>query len=143
MTARRASRLNEQFKREISAILTRKVRDPRVGHLLVTAVQVTADLWMARVFFRLQDGDRDEAEVLEGLKAAAPFIRTELGKILRIRRIPELRFQFDTTLDSATRIEEVLREVLPSVGDEETQGAIGNPEPDGSGEDRVASEEEE
>ena len=52
-------------------------------------------------------------ELLEGLEIAGPFIRRELSKVLSIRRIPELRFQRDTTLDSATRIEEVLREVLP------------------------------
>jgi len=109
----RSLRLNEQFKREISAILARKVRDPRVGHLLITEVVVTSDLWVARVYFRLLDGDREPAEVLEGLEAAAPFVRKELGKILRIRRIPELRFQYDKTIDSASRIEEVLREVLP------------------------------
>ena len=113
MPGYRNSRLNEQFKREISDILTRKVRDPRIGHVLVTEVRVTSDLWVAKVFFRLLDADRDRKEVTEGLAAAAPFLRKELGRILRIRRIPELRFQYDDTLDSATRIEEVLREVLP------------------------------
>lgn len=113
MRDHRSPRLNEQFKREISSILSRKVRDPRVGHVLVTEVRVTADLWVAKVFFRLLDGDRSPDEVLEGLVAAAPFIRKELGKILSIRRIPEIRFQYDTTLDSAIRIEAVLREVLP------------------------------
>lgn len=122
MTDHRTSRLNEQFKREISSILTRKVRDPRVGKVLITEARVTSDLWMARVFFRLLEGDRSEAEVLEGLQAAAPFIRKELGKVLRIRRIPELRFQFDSTLDSAARIEEVLREVLPSEGGSRKSG---------------------
>jgi ribosome-binding factor A len=113
MTNRRSSRLNEQLKREISAILTQKVRDPRVGNLLVTEVRVTQDMWMAKVFFRVLDSERTVEEVLEGLEAAAPFVRKELSKILQIRRIPELRFQHDTTLDSASRIEEVLRDVLP------------------------------
>jgi ribosome-binding factor A len=128
MTDHRTPRLNEQFKREISSILSRKVRDPRVGKVLITEARVTADLWMARVFFRLLEGDRSESDVLEGLQAAAPFIRKELGKVLRIRRIPELRFQLDTTLDSATRIEEVLREVLPPEPD---AGESGDP-PSGS-----------
>jgi ribosome-binding factor A len=119
MTGHRASRLNEQLKREISAILARRVRDPRVGHVLVTEARVSGDLWVARVFFRVLDADRDPSEVQEGLETAAPFIRKELGKILRIRRIPELRFQYDDTLDSAARIEEVLRQVLPE--DEETE----------------------
>jgi ribosome-binding factor A len=128
MTNRRSSRLNEQLKREISAILTQKVRDPRVGNLLVTDVRVTQDMWMARIFIRALDSDRQVEEILEGLAAAAPFVRKELGKILQIRRIPELRFQHDTTLDSASRIEEVLRDmVIPEEveEDEDEEGEEG------------------
>jgi ribosome-binding factor A len=113
MSHHRNARLNEQFKREISHILAQKVRDPRVGRVLVTEVRVTPDLWLARVFFRpLGEGDSSE-ETQKGLEAAGAFIRRELGKVLRIRRMPELRFVHDNTLDSAQRIEEVLKEVLP------------------------------
>lgn len=113
MTDHRSARLNEQFKREIAQILTGKVRDPRVGQVLVTGVRVTPDLWLARVFFRSMDEERTLDEVQAGLEAAGPFIRRELGKVLRVRRMPELRFLHDATHDSAQRIEEVLREVLP------------------------------
>jgi ribosome-binding factor A len=133
MTNRRSPRLNEQLKREISAILTQKVRDPRVGNLLVTDVRVTQDMWMARVFIRTLDSDREMNEVLKGLEAAAPFVRKELSKILQIRRIPELRFQHDTTLDSASRIEDVLREVVIPEEVEEDVEADG--ETDGEGEE--------
>lgn len=118
MTERRRARLNEQFKREISEILLRKVQDPRVGTVLVTDVRVTADLWMARVFVRPQEGDGVQ-ETLKGLEAAESFIRRELADRLHLRRIPELRFIHDTTLDSARRIEEILQDVLPpEEGDE-------------------------
>lgn len=113
MTHHRNARLNEQFKREISQILSNKVRDPRVGSVSVTGVRVTADLWLARVFVRLLDGEGTMEDTLQGLEVAAPFIRRELGKVLSIRRVPELRFAHDTTLDSAKRIEEVLKEVGP------------------------------
>ncbi|MBT8395515.1 MAG: 30S ribosome-binding factor RbfA [Gemmatimonadetes bacterium] len=119
MTHHRHARLNEQFKREISQILSQKVRDPRVGRVLITEVRVTPDLWLARVFFRPMDDGETPDSTEKGLEKAAPFIRRELGKILRIRRIPELRFVHDTTLDSASRIEEVLREVLPEGGEED------------------------
>ena len=119
MTHHRNARLNEQFKREISQILSQKVRDPRVGYVLVTGVRVTPDLWMARVFFRPLDGERSVEEIQAGLEAAGAFIRRELGKVLRIRRIPELRFLHDTTQDSAQRIEDVLKEVLPERDDGE------------------------
>lgn len=117
MTHYRNARLNEQFKREISHILAHKVRDPRVGQLLVTDVRVTPDLWLARVFVRNLDQELALEDTLAGLETAAPFIRRELGNVLRIRRIPELRFLHDTTMDAALRIEEVLREVLPEGGD--------------------------
>jgi ribosome-binding factor A len=125
MADRRSSRLNEQLKREISGILSRKVRDPRVGTLIVTEARVTPDLWLARIFVRPGDSTREMEEVLAGLEAATPFIRKELSRVLHIRRIPELRFLHDTTLDSAARIEEVLREVLPShtqEGEDEGEG---------------------
>ncbi len=131
MTGHREARLNEQLKREISAIVARKVRDPRVENLLVTDVRVTPDLWVARVFVRPLGGDVDE--ILAGLETAAPFIRRELGKVLRIRRIPELRFFHDQTLDSALRIEEVLREISRERDDGEEE-AHGKGEGTGSGE---------
>jgi ribosome-binding factor A len=138
MTDHRNARLNEQFKREISHILSQKVRDPRVGPVIVTGVRVTPDLWLARVFVRpLNHGDPPE-EMLQGLEAASAFIRRELGKVLRIRRIPDLRFLHDTTLDSAMRIEAVLKEVLPDAEGTEDEGPT-----DGTPVDRPGGRKEE
>lgn len=113
MANKRQDRLNEQFKREIAEVLRTNVRDPRVGLPTVTQVDVTPDLWMARVFVRPDPSVGATDELMEGLEAAAPFIRRELGKVLRIRRIPELRFEEDRTLEQALRIERILSEVLP------------------------------
>lgn len=134
MTHHRSARLNEQFKREISHILTHKVRDPRVAQVLVTEARVTADLWLTRVFIRPVDDSIPVEEILEGLAAAAPFIRRELAKVLRIRRIPELRFLHDTTLDFALRIEEVLKEVLPEGGLEAGERDADPADPEGPAE---------
>ncbi len=106
---RRRARLNEQFRREIAAILFRSVRDPRVQDVVVKSVEVTADLWLARIYVRLGGDDQERAEALEGLDAAANFIRRELAGVLHIRRIPELRFLEDKTLAQAHRIEEILK----------------------------------
>jgi ribosome-binding factor A len=137
MTDHRSARLNEQLKREISQILNRKVRDPRVGRVLVTETRVTSDLSLARVFFRVLEEKAELEDTLEGLDAAAPFVRRELGQVLSLRRIPELRFVHDTSLDSARRIEEILSEVLPEGGGggdpseesraEEGEGGDGDP----------------
>jgi ribosome-binding factor A len=106
---RRLARLNEQFRREITAILRRAVRDPRVQDVVVNSVEVTSDLWLARVYVRVGGEDRERQEALEGLEAAANFIRRELAAVLHIRRIPELRFLEDKTLANANRIEEILK----------------------------------
>ncbi|HCR04741.1 MAG TPA: 30S ribosome-binding factor RbfA [Gemmatimonadetes bacterium] len=118
MANRRVERLNEQLRREISDILRRDVRDPRVGVPTVTRVEVTPDLWMARVFVRVVGSGLDRQEALVGLDAAAPFVRRELGG-LRMRRVPEIRFEVDETLEHASRIEELLRDVMSGEGDGE------------------------
>ena len=106
---RRLARLNEQFRREITAILLRSVRDPRVQDVVVNSVEVTSDLWLARVYVRLGGEAMERSEALQGLEAAANFVRRELAAVLHIRRIPELRFLEDETLVKANRIEEILK----------------------------------
>lgn len=110
---RRLPRLNKQLQREITRILRDKVRDPRVGFPSVTEVRVTNDLFLARVFVRVAGDEAERREALKGLETAAPFVRKSLGAELRIRRIPELRFFEDRTHERASRIEEILRDVLP------------------------------
>ena len=118
---RRLARLNEQFRREITAILRRSVRDPRVLDVVVNSVEVTSDLWLARVYVGLGNDDQDRAAALLGLEGAANFIRRELAAVLHIRRIPELRFLEDKTAAQANRIEEILNGL--DVGqDEEDDG---------------------
>jgi len=112
MKGKRAARLNEQFKRELSELIRTKVRDPRVGLVTITGVQVAADLGSARVFVRPGGAGDDFDATLEGLAAAAPFLRAELGGILSIRKIPELRFQRDRSAEHAQRIEQILSEVI-------------------------------
>lgn len=122
---RRIERLNEQFKREITSILLEDVRDPRIGTLTVTGVDVTSDLWLARVHVTLFGDDAERREALAGLEAAAPFIRRALASSLRLRRVPELRFVEDHTQEQASRIEEILRSVLPRDRGAEDDGTGG------------------
>ncbi len=135
---RRIERLNEQFKREITSILREDVRDPRIGTLTVTGVDVTSDLWLARVHVRLFGDDAEREEALAGLEAAGPFIRRAIASSLRIRRVPELRFVEDSTQEHASRIEEILRSVLPEDRGSEAAGAEGAT---GAGEDEPEEDE--
>jgi ribosome-binding factor A len=119
MASRRTARLNEQLKRELSQLIRTEVRDPRVGLVTITGVDTTRDLSVARVHVRTMGAEPVRRSTLEGLTAAAPFLRTALGKTLRIRKVPELRFQEDRSLEHARRIEEVLSEVIPPDEDAE------------------------
>ncbi|HEX7118915.1 MAG TPA: 30S ribosome-binding factor RbfA [Longimicrobiales bacterium] len=110
MGSRRTERLNEQFRREITDIVRNEVKDPRVGTPTVTAVETAPDLTFARAYITVPGGEEAQQQTLQGLRAAAPFIRGELGRRLRIRRAPELRFEIDRGLEHAQRIERLLRE---------------------------------
>lgn len=77
--------------------------------MVVNSVEITSDLWLARVYMRVGGDAPKRREALEGLEAAANFIRRELAAVLHIRRIPELRFLEDKTLAKANRIEEILK----------------------------------
>ena len=110
---RRTDRLNEALKQEISLLVRDEVRDPRVGLATITAVQTSPELDHAKVYFTALGDEAERAGILTGLRSAAPFIRSQLGKRMHMRRIPELHFEVDRVLEEAARIERLLREALP------------------------------
>ena len=122
---RRVPRLNEQFRREVTEILRYQVKDPRVGFITVNRVSASADLMLARVFVSVLGDEAEKQESLEGLSAAAPYIRSELSKRLRIRRVPELEFRLDRSLDHLRRVEELLEEAAPPPVEEDPDAASG------------------
>ncbi len=113
MSELRRSRLGEQLRRELSVKLRGLVRDPGLGPLSVTGVDVTADLWLARVYVEVYGTEAEQAETMAALGRAAPFLRSVLGRELHIRRMPELRFHRDESTEAGQRIEAILRDVLP------------------------------
>lgn len=124
------ARLNEQLKREITILVREEVRDPRVGMVTVTGVETSADLSVARVYVSIMGDDEAKAAGLEGLRAAAPFIRSELGRLLHVRQVPELRFQLDRSLEYAMRIEQLLKEVRQGGEPPDAEEATEAEEPD-------------
>jgi ribosome-binding factor A len=110
-TFKRSERVSDQMKREIADILMRKIKDPRIGFVTVTDVEVADDLRNAKVFVSVYGGDEEKKASLQGLKSAAPFIRSELGKRMRMRFIPELLFRFDATVERGAHIMELLHSI--------------------------------
>ncbi len=116
MSRHRRSRLGEQLRRELSIRIDSLVRDPGLGSVTVTGVDVTADLWLARVYVEVHGSAAEKAESMAALRRAAPFLRTMISRELHIRRMPELRFHRDESIEAGQRIEAILREVLPGDG---------------------------
>jgi ribosome-binding factor A len=101
---KRTDRVGDQIRMEIADILMRRVKDPRVGFVTVTGVDLSADLKHAWVYLTvLAEGER-EAETLAALGRACGFIRTELGRRLQLRSVPDLTFVKDTSVDRAMRV---------------------------------------
>jgi ribosome-binding factor A len=131
MTSHRVARLNEQVKRELTDILRNVLRDPRVSDVTVTRVQTTSDLQQSRIFITTLAGDDKRQTIMEGLLAARAFLRSGLAQRIQLRRAPELLFEWDTGLDHARRIEELLAQVMPADRDKvEDASAVDDDEAD-------------
>src|SRR5699024_10226954 len=111
MGKRRANRVAEQMKKELGEIISIKLKDPRIGFVTVTHVEVTGDLQQAKVFISVLGAEEDKKETLKCLSKATGFIRTEIGKRIRLRKTPELIFEFDEAIEYGNRIETILREL--------------------------------
>ena len=113
--SQRTERVDELLRQEIGALLAKEIADPRIGFATITDVETTPDLRHAKVWVSVigEKGDRDET--LRALGQAMPFIRHELGRRLRIRRIPELHVRLDDSAERGTRVLHLLAELEAGV----------------------------
>ncbi|MFD0711317.1 30S ribosome-binding factor RbfA [Paenibacillus sp. GCM10027626] len=107
----RVGRVGEQLKKELSQIIQTELKDPRIGFITVTGVEVTSDLSQARVFLSVLGNDEQKEATLKALASGSGFIRSELGKRIRLRHTPELQFKFDSSIEYGSRIESLLGEI--------------------------------
>ena len=107
----RSTKVGEQMKKELGDIITRKLKDPRVGFVTVTDVEVTGDLSMATVYITVLGDEDQQANTLKGLEKAKGFIRSEIGKRIRLRIVPEITFAMDESVAYGNRIEALLSEL--------------------------------
>lgn len=108
----RPEKVAHLMRREVADILERKLRDPGlVSTVTVTDVQVTHDLSFAKIFVTVLGDQAARGQAMEALKRATGFVRHELGDRLDLREVPELRFEYDVSLDRGHRVEDLLRRI--------------------------------
>jgi len=108
----RIAQVNKMLRREISDLLQRQIKDPRLSEFVaITDVDTSTDLRSAKVFVSYIGSDQERAELLSVLAGAAGFLRCELAKRLKLRRIPEMSFHWDDSIERGARISELIDKV--------------------------------
>jgi len=109
--SQRAHRVGELIQQEVSALLIHGLKDPRVGFVTVTGVEVTPDLHLARVYYTVIGDETARRDTAAGLKSSTHFLRQQLGSKLHMKYLPDLLFQYDTSIEHGNRIESLLRDI--------------------------------
>ena len=115
----RPRRVGDQLRALLAELVQHELKDPGVGFVTVTEVRMSSDLQYATVFVSVMGDEQAETQSLASLRRAAPFLRSEVGKRLRLRHTPDLRIQLDRTLAQSDRIEELLSANPPTSEHEE------------------------
>lgn len=110
--AHRIERVNSLIRQELSDMLQRQVKDPRLGNFItVNAVSTSADLKYARIFVSSISDEVKKTDILEGLISAAGYFRREMARTLKLRTTPELRFQWDDSIERADHLSKLIDEI--------------------------------
>jgi ribosome-binding factor A len=112
MTTARGARIAEQIQRELAELVRMEVRDPRIALVTLTGVELSRDQSHAKVFFTSLGPQADVGEVLQGLQSAAGFLRSELAHRLTTRKVPELHFEYDSSVERGVRLSRLIDEAV-------------------------------
>lgn len=107
----RTRRVGEQIQRELADLIRSEVKDPRVGMVTVNAVEVSKDLGHAKVYITVMD-EAQRQQTLDGLQRAAGFLRSELGRRMFIRSVPQLHFHYDESVSRGARLSSLIDQAL-------------------------------
>ena len=113
----RIQRLGEQIKRDLALLIQRELKDPRIGMVTVNFVDLSKDLSYAEVNITVLVADDSDEKIIESLKIlneASTFLRMELGRVLKVRKVPHLRFHYDDSLKRGVRINALIHQALQS-----------------------------
>lgn len=109
--SKRTERIGDQIRGEISDIIVRRLNDPRIGFVTITAVEVSEDLRHAKVFVSVYGDEKARVQTMKGLHSASGFVRGEIGHRLKIKFTPEIVFKLDTSMDKADEVLSILDEI--------------------------------
>jgi ribosome-binding factor A len=111
MEGKRSEKVADLIRREVSEMLVKSIKDPRIGFVTITKVTVSEDCRFAKVYFSVAGtlAERESSE--KGLDSAKGYVRRELGRRLQLRYTPEIVFQFDPSIEYAIHMEEVIRNI--------------------------------
>lgn len=133
MNQTRVNQLADRIRVLVAELLERRVKDPRLGFVTVTGVQLTQDLREATIYFTVMGDDHEHEESSAALRSATGMIRTEVGHQLGLRHAPSIAFQPDTVPESAARIEDLVRRAKQADAEVEQRAAkaayAGDPDP--------------
>jgi ribosome-binding factor A len=128
----RPARVGEQLRQTLAELLAREVHDPGIGFVTLTHVKVSADLQTARVSYTSFGDAKQRQETVRALGRAIPFLRRAIGQRMRLRRVPELFFHFDESVENQARIERILIDLADERQTREAETAGQTPDgPDG------------
>ena len=111
-TSQRAQRVGDQIQRELADLLASEVKDPRVGRVTITAVEVAGDFAHAKVFFTHLAGQAHAKEAIAALARTAGFLRSELARRLDLYSVPQLHFVYDDSIESGMRLSSLIDEAV-------------------------------
>ncbi|HXT72062.1 MAG TPA: 30S ribosome-binding factor RbfA [Vicinamibacterales bacterium] len=104
----RPDRVGEEIRHELATMLSREVQDPGIGFVTLTRVKVSPDLQLARVYYTMLGTEAQRRDTERALARATPFLRRQIGARIRLRRVPEIRFEFDRSVETQDRVEKIL-----------------------------------
>lgn len=110
----RTRRVGEQLQRELATIIQQELRDPRLGMVTISAVEVSKDMSAAKVFFTMLDENADHGKAMEALQHAAGFLQHELGRRVQLRTIPRLRFVYDESIERGSHLSALIDTAVKS-----------------------------
>jgi ribosome-binding factor A len=111
MEGKRSEKVADLIQKEISQMLVKSIKDPRIGFVTITKVTVSEDFRFAKVYFSVAGTLKERENSTKGLDSAKGYVRKELGRRIRLRYTPEIMFQFDPSIEYAIHMEELIQSI--------------------------------